>query len=160
MVADDAMHREIVAALRRIIRAVDIYSRELMESCGLTGPQLATLQQLALHRSISTGDLAREVHVSQPTMTGIIDRLETRGCLVRSPNGNDRRSIDVTISDAGRELLAAAPPLLQHRFTERLQRLPAWDQMMILATLQRVAAMMDAADLYAAPLLVTGADRL
>ena len=155
-----SMKRSILVALRRIIRAVDLHSHRLMEEHGLTGPQLAALQEIVRCGTASTRSLARSLHVSQPTITGILDRLERGGLITRTRNGTDRRAIDVAITEEGQRLLAAAPPLLQERFSEELEKLQTWEQTTILATLQRVAAMMDAGDLTAAPYLVTGPERL
>lgn len=147
----------IVAAIRRIMRAVDLHSRHLAEEHGLTGPQLATLQAASrLGEASSTGVIARAVHLSGPTVTGILDRLVKRGLVERVRNGQDRRSITTKITTRGEELLSAAPSLLQDRFRAELARLEEWEQTMILATLQRIAAMMDAESLDASPLLVPG----
>ena len=54
---------EIVAALRRIIRAVDLHSRRLVHAVGLTWPQLATLRAAERLGACSIGALAREVHL-------------------------------------------------------------------------------------------------
>jgi DNA-binding MarR family transcriptional regulator len=155
-----SMRRSILVALRRIIRAVDLHSHRLMDEHGLTGPQLASLQEIVRCGTASARDLARSLQVSQPTITGILDRLERGGLITRTRNGRDRRAIDVAITEEGQRLLTAAPPLLQERFSEELAKLKTWEQTMILATLQRVAAMMDAEDLTAAPHLVTGPERL
>ncbi len=150
------MENQIVAALRRIIRAIDLHSRRLAEEHGLTGPQLATLQAAANLGVSSTGALARAVHLSGPTVTGILDRLTNRGLVDRTRNGQDRRSVTVRLTCDGEDVLAAAPSLLQDRFRQELVRLEEWEQTTILATLQRIAAMMDAESLDASPLLVPG----
>jgi DNA-binding MarR family transcriptional regulator len=148
---------QIVAAIRRIMRAVDLHSRHLAEEHGLTGPQLATLQAASrLGEASSTGALARAVHLSGPTVTGILDRLAKRGLVERSRDGQDRRSVTITITRRGEEVLAAAPSLLQDRFRAELARVEDWEQTMILAMLQRIAAMMDAESLDASPVLVQG----
>ena len=148
---------QIVAAIRRIMRAVDLHSRHLAEEHGLTGPQLATLQAASrLGEASSTGALARAVHLSGPTVTGILDRLAKRGLVERTRNGQDRRSVTITIARRGEEVLAAAPSLLQDRFRGELARVEDWEQTMILAMLQRIAAMMDAESLDASPVLVPG----
>ncbi|MFQ5489650.1 MAG: MarR family winged helix-turn-helix transcriptional regulator [Phycisphaerae bacterium] len=148
---------QIVAAIRRIMRAVDLHSRHLAEEHGFTGPQLATLQAASrLGKASSTGALARAVHLSGPTVTGILDRLARRGLVERSRNGQDRRSVSITITPRGEEVLAAAPSLLQDRFRAELARVEEWEQSMILAMLQRIAAMMDAESLDASPVLVPG----
>jgi len=148
---------QIVAAIRRIMRAVDLHSRHLAEEHGLTGPQLATLKAASrLGKASSPGALARAVHLSGPTVTGILNRLAKRRLVERDRSGQDRRSVTITITRRGEEVLAAAPSLLQDRFRAELARLEEWEQTTILATLQRIAAMMDAESLDASPLLVPG----
>ncbi len=157
---ESTTRQQILVALRRIIRAVDLYSRRLVEEYGLTGPQLAALQEIARAGNASPSDLARELQVSQPTISGILDRLEKRKLVHRARDEDDRRSVEVFITDAGKEMLADAPPLLQERFCQEFARLQDWEQSMLLANLQRIAAMMNAENLDAAPHLVSGADRL
>lgn len=151
---------QILIAIRRIIRAVDLHSRSLLETSGLTGPQLAALREIVRAGSMSAGDLAKALRVGQPTVTGIVERLARRGMLTRVRNGEDRRSVDIAVTEEGRRLLESAPPLLQERFRQRLARLQDWERSQILATLQRIAAMMDVEELDASPHLVTGPDRL
>ena len=146
----------IIAAIRRIIRAVDLHSRRLVEAHGLTGPQLATLQEAARLDGVSASVLAKAVHISHSTLTGIIDRLERRDMVARVRKGEDRRSVTITVTDEGAAVLASAPSLLQDRFRNELGKLEEWEQTMMLAMLQRIATMMDAEAIDAAPVLVTG----
>lgn len=150
----------IVAAIRRLMRAVDLHSRRLVDEYGLTGPQLATLQEAARLGPIAATALARAVHLGAATMTGILTRLEKRGYVQRSRGEADRRTVVVTITGAGREILARAPSLLQDRFRRRLTELAEWEQLAMLANLQRIAAMMDADALEAAPHLIGGGEAL
>lgn len=147
---------EIVVALRRIIRAIDLHSRQLVQEIGLTWPQLATLRAADRAGSISIGALARLVHLGQPTLTGIVDRLERNGFLQRLPNEEDGRSVRVVVTDSGRDLLSRSPSLLQDRFTAQLARLRDWERHQMLGSLLRIAEMMDADALDASPLLVSG----
>lgn len=147
----------VIAALRRIVRAIDLHSHHLADTFSVTGPQLLSLQELARLGQVPVGVLARNVHVSHPTMTGILDRLERRGLVLRTKDATDRRRVTVTVTEAGHELLAAAPSPLQDRFRSELAKLEDWEQTQMLATLQRIAAMMDAESLDAAPVLTTGA---
>lgn len=148
-----AIEDQIVVALRQIIRAVDLHSRRLVDEIGLTGPQLVTLQVAARLAPISTTALARAVHLSNPTMTGILTRLEKRAFIERRRSDADRRSVTIDVTPTGQAILEQAPSLLQDRFREELRRLEAWEQQMTLATLQRVARMMGADTLEAAPIL-------
>jgi DNA-binding MarR family transcriptional regulator len=147
---------EIVAALRSIVRAIDLRSRRLFEQSGLTGPQLLVLREASRLEGASIGAVARAVDLSQPTVSGIIDRLERRGMVRRVRGTGDRRTVVVTVTPEGGRTLRDAPSLLQDRFRSGLARLKEWEQTQLLATLQRVVAMMDAAEIDAAPVLATG----
>lgn len=151
---------EIVAALRRIMRAVDLHSRRLLDDHGLTAPQLAVLRELERAGPSSPAALASAVHLARGTLTGILARLERRGLAAREPSPVDRRSVVISLTDLGRGVLERAPSLLQERFRSELERLEDWEQMLLLSTLQRIASMMDASHLDAAPHLVVRAEDL
>lgn len=119
---------DIVAAIRRIIRAIDLQSRRLFERHALTGPQLATLREAARQPGCTTGSLARSAHLSQPTVTGILNRLERCGLVRRERSSGDRRSVQIHVSEQGAELLAEAPSLLQERFRSELAGIEAWER--------------------------------
>ena len=55
----------------------------------------------------------------------------------------------------GNHILAAAPPLMQESFTEQFSEMQAWEQHMILSSLHRLVAMMDAKQIDAAPILAS-----
>jgi DNA-binding MarR family transcriptional regulator len=151
-----SQEQQIVAAIRRIVRAVDLHSRRLVEAHGLTGPQLAVLQEAERLAPASPSDIARAIHLSQGTVTGILHRLANRGLIERFPSERDRRSVVVHVREEGKRLLGSAPSLLQDQFRRRLEGLEEWERLQILATLQRVAMLMDAEAIDSSPYLVTG----
>jgi len=145
------LERAVVEALRRISRAMERHSHALEHQVGLTVPQLAVLRQLEAAEPLSIGDLTRSVHLSQATVTGILDRLERRGLVRRRRDARDRRKVHVRLTEAGAEAVRRAPPLLHERFLAALGRLPDWEQMQILASLRRVVALMESAGTAARP---------
>lgn len=147
---------QVIAALRRITRAIDLHSRLLLQKHGLTTPQLAALQATERLQPITVGVIARNIHLSQATVTGILGRLEKRGLVTRARGDHDRRSVVVQLTNDGAKIVREAPSLLQDRFHRELAKLQEWEQTMILATLQRIASMMDAEDIEAAPVLIPG----
>jgi DNA-binding MarR family transcriptional regulator len=146
----------ILRSLRKITRAIDIYSRQLASKHGLTGPQLVCLRAMKRRGPITLGELAREVELSQATVTGIIDRLSSQELVQRERNTDDRRRVTVHLTPAGETIIAKAPSPLQERFREELSLLPDTEQAQIEAVLVRVVKMMDAEHIDAAPLLTTG----
>ena len=148
---------EILIALRRIMRATDLQSQQLSRQSGLTVPQLLVMQAIAKEGSPSTSTLARHIVVSHATVTRIIDRLERDGVVKREKSSKDKRVVNVSLTDAGKSKLDAAPEPLQAEFLRKYRELESWEQQMLKSSLLRIATMMDAEDLDAAPILQTGA---
>ena len=151
-----AITDEVLSALRRIIRAIDLQSRALVQQCGLTGPQLQLLKELGREDGRSLGDVARALHLSQATITGIVDRLEAKELVERSRDTRDKRRIRVVLTDDGRSVLGSAPSLLQEHFQHAFEELADWEKHQILAALQRVVSLMEARELETSPFLATG----
>ena len=147
---------EVLVALRRIIRATDLHSRQLSKVSGLTSPQLLILQLLRQHAELTVGEVAQRVSLSQATVTTIIDRLEKRALVKRERGSSDKRKVYVYLTDAANAVLLDAPKPLQESFVQQFQDLHDWEQTMILSALERVAYMMDAQHIDASPVLDIG----
>jgi DNA-binding MarR family transcriptional regulator len=147
---------DVLTTLRRIIRATDLHSKHLEKIAGLTAPQLLLLELLR-NGEVIASQLARQMSLSQATVTTIIDRLEKRGLVRRRRSNSDKRRVYTALTTAGTVALQNAPRPLQEHFVRRFQELHDWEQSMILSALQRVAQMMDAEQLDASPVLDVGA---
>jgi DNA-binding MarR family transcriptional regulator len=147
---------QVLIALRRIIRATDLHSRALGKETGLTTPQLVVLRSIMDLDSPTVTAIARSVSLSQATVTTILNRMEARGLLRRQRCETDRRAVNVHLTATGIALWRDAPEPLQHSFTQRFKQLASWEQHNIVAALEWVAAMMDAEELDAAPMLASG----
>lgn len=140
---------DILVALRRIIRAVDLQSRQLVRSHGLTGPQGLLLKEVILAGELTVGQLAERVSLSQATVTDILLRLERRGLVERKRSSQDKRRVLVRVTIAGRRLMKHSLPLLQEAFLDKLNQMQEWEQTQLLSSLQRLADMMNAQTLEA-----------
>ena len=147
------LDEQIIVALRRISQAIDTYSRYLWLEHGLTSPQLGALRELKRHKDVTPGRLADLLHVTPQTMAGIVNRLLQRGLITRERDERDRRSYMIHITDEGLRLADAAPSLLRDRFRSELASLEQWERTQMLATLQRIAEMMSAANVDDEPFL-------
>lgn len=148
-----SLEQSIVRSLRRIIRAVGLYSRELLRRRNLTTSQLATLRQLGRYGPLPAGHLARGIAVSQATITGVVDRLEERGLVTRSRDPRDRRRVVVDLTEQGLRVVASSPPPLHERFMLRLAELPPAERLEIDRMLGRIVEMMEVEEVEAAPVL-------
>jgi DNA-binding MarR family transcriptional regulator len=150
-----SLEDQVIIALRQIAQAIELYSRRLLVECGLTAPQIGTLQELQRRGSCTPGALAEALHLSPQTMAGILQRLQQRDFITRTPAATDGRSVMIGLTAAGQQALAAAPPLLREQFRREMARLPVWEQTQMLATLQRIAWMMHAKQAEPIPFLFT-----
>lgn len=146
----------VLRAIRRIIRAVDLYSKKLEGAFGLTVPQLVCLHTVIDKGPLTAAGISREVHLSPSTLVWILDRLEEKGWIVRERDAADRRQVLVSATEAGRELAVRTPSPLQDRLATALRGLPEAEQETIARSLERVVELMEARDLDASPILETG----
>ncbi len=146
----------IFQSLRRIMRAVDLYSAKLSSNYEITSPQLICLLTLKDDGPLTTSALAKLVHLGNSTVVGILDRLEKRDLIRRERGREDRRLVLVSITDQGEELVARAPSPLQDQLAKALLRLPAEEQATIANALDRVVRLMEVPDFQAAPMLESG----
>lgn len=149
-------YEQLLISLRRVIRAIDIHSRQLNKHSGLTGPQLMVMQKIAQLDAPLAKTVAEEITLSPATVTTIIDRLEGRGLVIRLRSETDKRKVHLYLSDAGRTLLQDSPKPLQEHFIKRYQNLEEWEQSQLLSAVERIATMMDADKIDAAPMLLVG----
>ncbi|APD93969.1 MarR family transcriptional regulator [Alteromonas mediterranea] len=147
---------ELLVALRRVIRAVDLRSKQLSKHVGLTGPQLLVMQNIEERPGIMVREIAENINLSPATITNILDRLESRDLATRIRSTQDKRKVGVFLTERGKEAVVDAPRPLQEHFVERFSQLKEWEQSQMVATVQRIASMMDAEDIDASPFLELG----
>ena len=112
-------------SIRRLHQiAVAIFLQET-EAHGVTPVQYAALQTVADAPGIDQRTLARSIGLDTSTIAGVLDRLESRGLLLRSASPDDRRVRRLTLTDDGHTLLAALVPDMlraQQRMLEPLAK--------------------------------------
>ncbi|MES2533519.1 MAG: MarR family transcriptional regulator [Pseudomonadota bacterium] len=95
-----------------------------VEEEGLTTQQWAVLGALsrkAVADGMSVGDLARYLKVSRQNLSGLLGRMERDGHLRITPDGRDRRSRLVTMTDSGRHVwLVEAQPKIHGYYEQAL----------------------------------------
>jgi DNA-binding MarR family transcriptional regulator len=143
-------------AIRRILRATELYGRRLAREAGLTAVQLRVLQIVDEKGHATPTEIATRMGVTQATVSALIKKLEAFGMLERQRSETDRRQTNLIITADGRGKVHGAPDALQQRFVQRFEALPDWEQAMLVAALERVATMLDAEDIDAAPVLSVG----
>ena len=124
------------------IRLLRLLRRE-DEQSGLSGPRLSALWVLVFGGPMSLSELAEAEQVRPPTMSRIVDALVEQRLATRDPVPENRRSVRLGATDAGRRALHAGPDRRVRALTDRLGRLDS-DERQALARavdlLERVVA--------------------
>lgn len=152
----NSIEEQVLIELRRILRAAQLGARNLARDTGMTTSQLVVLQILRTQGEMTARQIAQSMNLTQATVTSLLDRLQERGWISRKRGEQDRRRVHVRLSPEGERQLKRAPTSLQERFVGQFAELQTWEQSAILAALQRVAHLLDAASIDASPVLDVG----
>ena len=96
-----AAQMEVADALVHLSRAIEaVYTRVAQEHD--LAPVQAKLVCILAAAPCTMGELGRHLGVEKAAVTGLIDRAERRGLVVRKPVVGDRRSFNVVLTDVGR----------------------------------------------------------
>ncbi|MDA3957039.1 MarR family winged helix-turn-helix transcriptional regulator [Oceanispirochaeta sp.] len=146
----------VVSTLRQIIRSIDLQSKKLTKRYGITGPQLIVLKEIHKSSDRPISAIAREVSLSQATVTSILDRLEQQGFAQRERSSQDKRKVKILLTEKSKMILDTNPSLFQEEFTDEFETLEEWEKHMIISSLQRMATMLKAEKIDSSPVLYSG----
>lgn len=131
-----------LTAMRKILRRTELNSKQLMRETGLTPSQLIFMQMLDNGQEHTAGYVAGRMGITQATTTALLQKLETLGMIQKRRGEKDRRQVLLSLTEAGRKVLAIAPEGVHAQFQEQFLALQDWEQSMLIASLERVAAML------------------
>jgi MarR family transcriptional regulator, organic hydroperoxide resistance regulator len=139
----------IVVGLRRIVRALEVYSHHVRRDFGLTAPQLWAIKTLARLGPLTTGELAAALLVHQSSTSLLIQRLERRGLVRRVRQKDDRRFVRVELTERGGSVAADAPAAAQGRLLHGLEGMDTRRVRQIRRAIEDVVSAMEAEDVEA-----------
>ena len=119
--------RAILDALRRVVRELRLSARGAERGAGISGAQLFVLQALSHERATSMNDLAIRTRTDQSSVSVVVKRLVDRKLVTRKVARDDARRVELSVTPAGRRMLARCPEPTQARLFEALGRMSAPD---------------------------------
>ena len=114
------LSRLIARILPNIIQGVHM---GFLATQSLTHTQFFVLIAIHSKGRFSMQQLADKMHVSMPTMTGIIDRLVQANYVARFENPEDRRQVMIELRKEGKDLIAKFQEAVSNRWSDVLQAL-------------------------------------
>lgn len=115
----------LLYAVKQVELAVRSHIDELVKPAGITALQYTALTVARRRDGLSSAQLARNSFVTAQSMADMVTALEKRGLIVRRRDPHNRRALLISLTDAGRELLAAldeAVEALEERMLSGLTR--------------------------------------
>ena len=135
---------ETVQSLRRIVKTLEDYSQQVSSEFGITGPQLWALKTISEHDVLPLGQLSKKMYLHPSTVTGVVDRLESKGYVARGRDATDRRIVTVSLTAAGRALVRKAPSPVQGKMIYGLRKLKRDELHVIHESLRKLAEIVEA----------------
>jgi DNA-binding MarR family transcriptional regulator len=148
-IVPDIAISEIMQSLRRIFKATHNYSSEVLDKFGITGPQLWALNTIPKDQGLPLGELSEKMYLHPSTITGLVDRLEKRGYVVRERDQRDRRVIKILLTPKGKALVKKGPNPIQGKMIYGLGGLKGGELRSIYDSIQKLVEIMEAKNVKA-----------
>jgi len=141
-------------AVMNTIRTADLLFDQigrLLRPLGVSSAGGLVLGQLRDHGAMSPSELGERLIVTRATVTGVVDSLERRGYVQRSPNPSDRRGIIVELTPSGRDVVAQVRTLIHHHERDWMSVLTDAELAAYISLMHRIQARVAAEDEGEAP---------
>lgn len=113
---------EAYLLLRQVNAILETYSRSDLRHEGLTMPQFAILTH-ATPEGVPLSAISTRMLCDNSNLTGIVDRLISKGLVERRPDPQDRRVSLICLTASGAEKLRRLRPYHQASVTNRMRQL-------------------------------------
>lgn len=110
----------VAQLMPHILRGVQL---DFFVTQGVTQTQFLVLAAIRAYTRCAMGTLARSLHVSMPTATGIVGRLVRAGYVRRTPHPEDRRQVLVELTPKGQTFFRNFEAVVRRRWEEALRAL-------------------------------------
>jgi DNA-binding MarR family transcriptional regulator len=108
------LDRQLCFALYSASKAATAVYRPVLEELGLTYPQYLVMMVLWESEPRSVRELGHELGLDSGTLSPLLKRLESLGLVERRRSVLDERRVDVSLTDAGRDLSPKATGIPRH----------------------------------------------
>jgi DNA-binding MarR family transcriptional regulator len=143
---NDLTVRAALDSLRRIVRALRLSASDIERRAGISVAQLFVLQRLSDGRPRSLVELAAETLTDPSSVSSVVRRLVDAKLVARTVSESDSRRAQLTLTAAGKRLVARVPEAPQSRLMQALTELPSRRLSAVATGLEHVARALDAGD--------------
>ncbi len=123
------------AEVRKIIETFPLFLRKMMHDFPFqeTDFELNKTQQKALHfvgfhEKAHMGEICRHMNMEKGSFTSVVDSLIDKGLVRRDRDGDDRRKINLLLTDTGKQFVADFEKKMSKHLKNKLDRLSTADR--------------------------------
>ena len=113
---------QFMQRLWHLVHTLDVASKRMARTIGVTGPQRMALRVVGLHPDISAQRIALTLGMHPSTLTGVLARLEARKLIARTADENDRRRARFRLTAGGRAIDRARKGTVEAAISRALGR--------------------------------------
>ena len=106
---------------------------------GVTPAYLSALMTIAENPGVRQGVLAEALMIKRSAMTKLMRGLEDGGLISRVSPRSDLRSVELTLTPAGQDLVARARPLMEGQNERATPMLSPGERQLLMALLKKIA---------------------
>jgi DNA-binding MarR family transcriptional regulator len=110
--------RRILSSIRRLVRALRLEDRQSTGRYGLTGAQICVLHALQASDGISLNELSERIATDQSSASVVVQRLVESGLVSRTARADDRRHVELRLTQRGRAVVRDAPSPAQQKIAD------------------------------------------
>ena len=147
---------EIIIKIRKIVRSINLESKKIQKEYGVSIPQVLCLNFLkdSPNYQNTQGEIRKFLNLNSSTVSGIINRLESKGFIARLPKSGDKRVVNIALTSTGDKIIGSMPSLLHDQLEERLHKLKQSELENVQKSLDTLINILQIGEIEASPLLV------
>lgn len=151
---------EILIKIRKIVRSINLESKKIQKEYGVSIPQVLCLNFLKRSQNYQStqGEIRRFLNLNSSTVSGIINRLETKGFIARLPKTGDKRVVNIALTSSGDKILNEIPALLHEQLSKKLEMLDEIKITEIKKGLNNLVQLLEIEEIEASPMLAIDGD--
>ncbi|WP_127531642.1 MarR family winged helix-turn-helix transcriptional regulator [Paenibacillus kobensis] len=122
---DDLLRESIDFLHRYMMKSLQKHAEEY----GVTVPQARVIADVLQHEPTSVKQLTQNLKMTQSTVSDIVERLTSKGILMKTPDPDDKRAVKITLTEATRQgIRGGTPEPLNRSVREALNLLEPGEQ--------------------------------
>jgi DNA-binding MarR family transcriptional regulator len=125
---------QVLPLIHRKLTKIDLDSVDKL----ISRPHFIVMRAIDQLGPLPVSQIGEKLLIARPQMTGLIERLVELEMVERTPDKNDRRIINVTLTARGKVTLEACGKLIKNNIIEKLARLQTKDLEELSAALQKI----------------------